>query len=193
MESFDKQFTQLLKNGDDRAAFGLLYDQYWEKLFLFLVKVLRDQDDAIDIVQETFIALWEQRIQLDDVTSLRAYLFAIARYKTMQYIRRYARHDDNLESLTAFLSRHEQNPEELMMQTELQKQIDEQVQQFPAKMRTVFMLSRQENLSHREIAAKLNISDKTVKKQISNSLKLLRLKINDQYFSLLSILLLKFF
>jgi len=193
MESFDKQFTQLLKNGDDRAAFGLLYDQYWEKLFLFVVKVLRDQDDAIDIVQETFIALWEQRIQLDDVTSLRAYLFAIARYKTMQYIRRYARHDDNLESLTAFLSRHEQNPEELMMQTELQKQIDEQVQQFPAKMRTVFMLSRQENLSHREIAAKLNISDKTVKKQISNSLKLLRLKINDQYFSLLSILLLKFF
>jgi len=193
MESFDKQFTQLLKNGDDRAAFGLLYDQYWEKLFLFVVKVLRDRDDAIDIVQETFIALWEQRIQLDDVTSLRAYLFAIARYKTMQYIRRYARHDDNLESLTAFLSRHEQNPEELMMQTELQKQIDEQVQQFPAKMRTVFMLSRQENLSHREIAAKLNISDKTVKKQISNSLKLLRLKINDQYFSLLSILLLKFF
>src|SRR5690606_30515825 len=161
-----------------------------EKLFVFVVKVLRDQDEAIDIVQETFIALWEQRAQLDDVGSLNAYLFAIARYKTMQYIRRNNNREDYLESLTAFLTRHEQNPEELMMLTELQKQIDDEVQQFPAKMRAVFTLSRHENLSYKEIAAKLNISDKTVKKQINNSLRLLRLKINDQYLPLLTFLLL---
>lgn len=189
MENFEKQFIQFLEDNNDQAAFAMLYECYWEKLFFYVGKVLQNKEETIDVVQETFIALWEQRENLANVTALKAYLFAIARYKSIQYIRKHLHRKDYLDSLTAFLTHHEQSPEELMMRDELQEIIEEEVQRFPAKMRAIFTLSRQENLSHKEIASKLNISDKTVKKQISNSLKLLRLKINNHYLPLLCLLL----
>lgn len=189
MENFEKQFIQFLQEGNDRAAFEVLYEGYWEKLFFYVVKVLQSQEEAIDIVQETFIAMWEQREHLTNVAALEAYLFTIARYKSLGYIRRNIHRRDYLSSITAFFARYEQSPEELMIGDELQEIIDSEVQRFPAKMRTIFTMSRQENLSHKEIASKLHISDKTVKKQISNSLKLLRLKIHNHYLTLLFLFL----
>lgn len=189
MEHFEEQFIGFLEDGDDRSAFALLYEHYWEQLFHYAVKAIQDKEDAIDIVQETFIALWEQREQIASLQSLKGYLFAIARYKSLHYIRKYSHRADYLDSLTAFLVHHEQNPEELLMAGELEKLIDDEVQKLPKKMRAIFTLSRHENLSYKEIAEKLKISDKTVKKQVSNSLKLLRLKINKHYLPLLIFLL----
>jgi len=189
MENFEKQFIQFLEDGNDQAAFAMLYESYWEKLFFYVVKVLQSKEESIDIVQETFIALWEQREHLSNVAALKSYLFAIARYKSLLYIRRNIHRRDYLNSLTTFLIRYEQSPEELMIGDELEEIIEDEVQRFPAKMRTIFTMSREENLSHKEIASKLHISDKTVKKQISNSLKLLRLKINNHYLPLLFLFL----
>ncbi|WP_353183388.1 RNA polymerase sigma-70 factor [Parapedobacter lycopersici] len=189
MEHFERQFIGFLADGDDRSAFALLYEGYWEPLFLYAARAIQNKEDAIDIVQETFIALWEQRQQVPAVQSLKAYLFAIARYKSLQYIRKHIHREDYADSLAAFLTRHEQSPEELLMADELQQLIDDEIQQFPKKMRVIFTLSRHENLSYKEIAEKLQLSDKTVKKQISNSLKLLRLKITNHYLPLLVFLM----
>lgn len=189
MENFEKQFIQFLEDDNDQAAFAMLYDRYWEKVFFYVVKVLQNKEDAIDVVQETFVAFWEQREHLPNVAALNAYLFAIARYKSLLCIRKHIHRRDYLNSLTAFFNQYEQSPEELMIGDELQDVIAGEVQRLPAKMRAIFTMSRQENLSHKEIAAKLHISDKTVKKQISNSLKLLRLKINNHYLRLLFLFL----
>ena len=189
MEQFEKKFIDFMASGDEKSAFELLYTRYWEQLFCYAAKAIGNKTDALDIVQETFIAVWEQRHQVTALQSLKAYLFAITRYKAIRYIRKHAHRTDYLDSLTDFLQRHEQSPEELYIAHELQTLVDAEIQQLPKKMQAVFMLSRQENLSHKEIAEKLAISDKTVKKQISNSLKVLRLKIIGNHLPLFVFLL----
>ncbi len=161
----------------NEAVFSKIYNLYWEDLYGYIIRVLQDKEDAMDVIQETFISLWQQRDTLTGVQSLKSYLFAIARYKALKCIRSNIQKHDYLTSLLDFFMRQEESPEELMIARELRGIIDAQIERLPPKMREVFILSRQKNLSYKEIAASLNISDKTVKKQINNSLKLLRLKL----------------
>lgn len=182
-------FIQFLSSGDDKA-FSELYDRYWEPLFGYVMHVLQDKEDSMDIVQDTFITVWQQRTSLGNVQSFKAYIFSIARYKALRYIRMNIRKRDYLSSLLNFLQAHDESPEELMINGELQSIINTEVANLPPKMREVFLLSREQRLSYREIAAKLNISDKTVKKQISNSLKLIRLKMEGDLPSALMLLIL---
>lgn len=183
----DSVSLRLLKQGD-RQGFSKLYGMYWEMLFHYVMRVLHDKEDAMDVVQETFISLWQQRDDLGEVQSLPAYLKAMARYKALKSIRSNLRKHDYLESLLECFAQHEESPEGLMVANELRGIIDKEIEHLPAMMRRVFILSRQENLSYKEIAAKLTISDKTVKKQISNALKILRSKINDPYITPLLLL-----
>lgn len=178
---------QLLRQGD-RQAFTELYDRYWEMLYRYVVSVLRGRADAMDVVQDTFVALWQQRDTLDGVGSLPAYLKAMARYKALKSIRTHIREHDYLESLLDFFNQHGESPEDLLVANELRDIIDSEIERLPTMMRQVFILSRQENLSYKEIASKLIISDKTVKKQISNALKILRTKVNDPYITSLWLL-----
>lgn len=145
----------------------------------------------MDIVQETFIDLWQQRSALTKVSSIKSYIFSIARYKTFRYIRLNIEKRDYLTSLVEFFDEYEKSSETKLFTEELQGIIDAEVANLPQKMREVFFLSREKNLSYKEIAEQLNISDKTVKKQISNSLKILRLKLNNHnYLTLLVALIL---
>jgi len=184
-------FIQFLSSGDEKA-FGDLYNGYWEPLFSYVMRVLQDKEDSMDVVQDTFITVWQQRTTLGNVQSFKAYIFSIARYKAIRHIRMNIRKRDYLCSLLNFLQAHDESPEERLISGELQSIISAEVANLPPKMREVFLLSREQRLSYREIAAKLNISDKTVKKQISNSLKLIRLKIEgDTSSALLLLIILK--
>jgi len=181
----DTIVAQLLRQGDEKA-FSILYDTLWESLFSYVIRVLQDREDSMDIVQETFIDLWQQRKALTNVSSIRSYIFSMARYKALRYIRLNIEKRDYLSSLAKFFDEYEKSSEAKLFTEELQGIIDAEVANLPQKMREVFFLSREKNLSYKEIAEQLNISDKTVKKQISNSLKILRLKLNDHnYLTLL--------
>ncbi|QNL51072.1 RNA polymerase sigma-70 factor [Olivibacter sp. SDN3] len=187
--SLSESTSLLLLRQGDRQAFSKLYDLYWEMLYCYVVRVLRDKEDAMDVVQDTFISLWQQRAALGEVQSLQAYLKAMARYKAMKCIRDNIRKHDYLESLLDCFTQHEESPEGLMVAHELRGIIDAEIERLPTMMRKVFILSRRENLSYKEIASKLVISDKTVKKQISNALRILRSKINDPHVTSLLLLL----
>lgn len=167
---------QYLINGSEKA-FAALYDHYWESLFNYVVGVIQDKDDAMDIVQDTFITLWKQRSSLNGVKSLNAYVHAIARHKSFRHIRDNIQKRDYLLSLVDYFINHEESPENLLISKEVQDLIDAEIDLLPPKMREVFLLSREEQLSYKEIADKLNISDRTVRNQISNSLRVLRQKI----------------
>lgn len=182
-------FVQFLSSGDEKAFAGL-YDRYWEPLFGYVMRVLQDKDDSMDVVQDTFVTVWQQRTTLGNVQSFKAYIYSIARYKALRYIRMNIRKRDYLSSLLNFLQAHEESPEDQLITGELQSIINAEVENLPPKMREVFLLSREQHLSYREIAAKLNISDKTVKKQISNSLKLIRMKMEGDAPSALLLLIL---
>lgn len=188
MSTEENTFAQLLKKGDQNA-FSMLYDALWEPLFGYVIRVLQDKEDTMDVIQETFVDLWLQRSMLAEVDSVKSYIFSIARYKALRHIRLNIKKRDYLRSIVQFFSDYEESVEGQLIAKELQYIIDAEVANLPSKMREVFVLSREKNLSYKEIAQQLNISDKTVKKQINNSLKILRLKLNDSNRSALLLVL----
>ena len=161
---------------NDQAAFTAIYQRYWQLLFREAMNVLRAQKEAEDCVQELFIALWKRRETLAVTTSLKAYLQTAIRYKCIDRIEQHMIRGGYLKDFAVFQSQYQAVPsvENDLYARELAATIDGLMVKMPDKMREVYRLSRHEQLSHREIAERLNISEETVKKQIYLALKLLK-------------------
>lgn len=174
----EKELFHLLCKGD-KAAFDQIYSMYWQRLFVYVVKVIRDREAAEDIVQEIFVSLWLRREEIAEQSSLSGYLFTAARFKGISYVQAQLKKGKHEESLITHFNSRQDTLNEFIEAKELHTIIDDEIEKLPAKMRDVFVLSRREQLSHKEISEKLQISDKTVKKQINNALKHFRLVLNQ--------------
>ena len=189
----DSELISLIQ-GNDRDAFTEFYNRHWEGLFTIALKVTKDDDESSDIVQDIFINLWLKRLDLGEIQSINSYLFHAVRNKSLMYIRKNIVRNDYLKSLSLHFSEVRDSLGEQQAANELAVIIDKEVESLPAKMREVYLLSRKEHLSHKQIADQLNISEKTVKKQIGNALKHFKGKLDDHSIisiSILSILLFK--
>lgn len=175
----------------NKSAFDKLFNQYWDEVYQYVMKVLGDHDDTSDILQATFLALWEQRQKLKQIESVRAYIFSIARFQAFNHIRRSKYQMTLKESILCYFNEAAVSPEDLFISAEMEGLICKEINSLPPKMKEIFVLSREDGFSYKEISIKLNISENTVKKQISNSLKYLRLKLDDKHFC--SILLFMWF
>jgi RNA polymerase sigma-70 factor (family 1) len=161
--------------GGDQEAFSCLYRRYWEPLFVTTVKVIRSKEDAADIVQEVFLSLWNRRSELSLTGSLAAYLQTSVRYKAIHYIEKNVTRRNYLEMLTDLAAAGSPPSAEALLQVkEIREAVSASVENMPSKMQTVYRLSRQEQLSHKEIAAQLGISEETVKKHIQHALHLIK-------------------
>ncbi|PPL03403.1 RNA polymerase sigma factor [Parapedobacter indicus] len=173
----------------DEQLFSDIYDHYWERLFRYVIRILPDEDDVADVLQETFVTFWELRNQLERVKSVKSYLFTIARNLAFKRFRERAKEADFADRLVRHYGEADESTAESLYGKELNEWFDREVERLPERMREVVVLSRKEQLSYKEIAERLNISDQTVKKQISKSLKLLRLKLDEEYIPYLMLLL----
>lgn len=171
----DQELASRLKGGSD-DAYKEIYKRYWGVLFQHARKMLRSDEAAKDIVQDVFTALWIKKNDLDIYHKLSSYLYSAVRYKIFDFIDKGKVRGSYLQSLEKFIEQGEFTTDDLWLQKELAIQIEKEIDALPVKMREVFILSRKFDLSHKEIAKKLNISDQTVKKQIYNALKILRPK-----------------
>lgn len=172
----DKRLVELIGMGN-RSAFDVVYERYWERLFLYLVKVIRDEDEAQDILQDVFISIWNRRHTLNEVECLSAYLFTATRFKGLSYFKKLATQGRLIEKLPEYFTAEHFSPAEFHIAKELSITIDKEIESLPDKMKAVFILSRREELSYKEIGKTLQISDNTVKKQVHNALKIIRLKL----------------
>jgi RNA polymerase sigma-70 factor (family 1) len=163
----DQELTGLLRTGD-RAAFREIYDRYWKLLFRAAFQASRDREDSLDICQSLFLWLWENRQAVHIATTLKGYLLTAVKYKIANLIRQGKFREtlfENLEELDA----RRYSETELEIQ-ELKALINQLIHDLPERCREVFLLSRDEQLSHKEIADKLGLSEKTVDAHISNAL-----------------------
>lgn len=171
-----------------REAFVDLFHSYWEPLFIYVMKVLKNEDDAEDVLQDVFTKIWEQRAQLGHIQSIRAYLFTMVRNGALRFIASNQQRHRFLDQLADFFGEMERKTSDDQLELrELRALIDGQVQLLPKRMREVFLLSRRDDLSHREIAEQLAISEKTVKKQVNYALKSIRAKL--RLYKLITIIL----
>ncbi|RZK81110.1 MAG: RNA polymerase sigma-70 factor [Pedobacter sp.] len=178
--SSDNDLLSLFKEGD-RTAFKLIYERYWQLLFVAACKIIKDEDEAKDVVQEVFISLLNKGSDTDIQGNIANYLYSAVRYKVLDHISKKKVRENYLDSLGEFTSAGIYSSDLPLIEREMNREIEKEIQNLPVKMKEVFELSRKEDLSHKEIAKILNISDKTVKKQISNAIKLLKPKFTNYY------------
>lgn len=172
----DEDLLLLFKAGE-RAAYEQIYNRYWAIMYVYARKIMADADDAQDIVQEVFTYLWHKGAELVIKTSLPVYLYTAVRYRIFDLLDHRKVRTDYKAYLQQFIDEGEYITDNQLREKELVAVIEREVALLPAKMREMFEMSRNEGLSHKEIAEKLGVSDLTVKKQVSNAVKILKGKL----------------
>ncbi|WP_316804451.1 RNA polymerase sigma-70 factor [Pedobacter nototheniae] len=169
----DRELVILLKNGN-QTAFTEIYNRYWRVMYGHVYKMLLDKEEAKDVIQELFSSLWIKSEAIPTEVALSAYLYVSARNKVLNLIRKNKYQQLYLNSLATYLNEASTLTMDVLNERDLAAAIETEIQQLPPRMKQVFELSRKDNLTHQEIANQLGISSETVKKQIHNSIKVIR-------------------
>lgn len=173
----DQELASLLKKGD-HLAYAEIYNRYKAVLYRHALRILNNKEEVNDIIHELFLTLWVKREEMEVTVKLSSYLYSSIRNRILDYISRNKFVTNYIDSIQEYIQRAVPQTDQQVRLKELTALIEKEVAALPEKMREVFEMSRNQELSHKEIAEILNISDKTVKKQINNALKILRPKIN---------------
>lgn len=170
----DKILLNLMREGD-MASFNILFDKYWKMLYSTVFSVCSDREVCSEIVHDIFLNLWLKREKLQ-IESFKAYILASARYHVYRHVKNTRRHSleyrEDLEN-----SGHVAiNDGDLNISyKDLEKSVDKELEELPRRCKEIFTLSRREQLSNDEIAARLDISKRTVENQLTHALRHLRL------------------
>ena len=176
-ECSDEELMDLLKQ-QDQFAFTEVYNRYWTFVYSHIFKMLKDEEEAKDSVQEVFSNLWLKADQLKSNQNLAGLLYRSSRNHVFNLIEKNQVRQNHIQSLTEFVNTVDPNTVDQIDEKQLQAIIELEIAKLPPKMRRIFELSRKDELSHQEIAHKLDLSYQTVKKQVQNALKIIRPKIN---------------
>jgi RNA polymerase sigma-70 factor (family 1) len=159
---------------DDTEAYKALFDRYWEQLYLFAWKRLKSKQDAEDVVQHVFMKIWEHRNAKNISFSLQAYLYKSVSYEVIGSLKKMAAATEDIDGLTeGVLPVFSETLSKLDLK-ELNALIEAEILSLPLRMQQVYRLSREDDLSIKEIATKLDISEQTVKNQLTIALSRLR-------------------
>ncbi|NLR78432.1 RNA polymerase sigma-70 factor [Chitinophaga eiseniae] len=169
----DLELVNLIKSGNKRA-FAQIYDRYFGVLYLHAYRQLRDKDEAKDLLQDLFSYLWSHRESLSPSSNFSHYLYMSVRNRVLNILAHKYVEDKFLLSLSHTGSRAEAVTDHRARERQLAVIIEQEIQLLPPKMREVFELSRKANLSHKEIAVRLGLSEQSVRSHVKGALRLLR-------------------
>lgn len=172
----DQELLLLLRAGDWNA-YEQIYHRYKFILHNHAWNKTRNREESQDIVQEIFTVLWAKREKLDVNTNLAGYLYTSLRNYILNQIVHKSVQDKYIASIQSFVDQDTENTDHRVRENQLKAQIEREIDALPARMKEVFRLSRRENLSHKQIAELLGTTEQTVKKQMTNTLKVLRGKL----------------
>lgn len=173
----DLELIQLLQ-ASDHGAYTEIYNRFFPLLFVHAVKKLQDRDQAKDLIHEMFTKLWIRRESPLTDTNLVGYLYTLLRNRILDFIGhqqveiRYIAHLKKMSSI-----QNTTRTDALIREKEMSKHIDSEIDALPSKMRTIFLLSRKEQLSYQEIASQLSTTENNVSKQVNNALKILKVRL----------------
>ncbi|MGF7042854.1 RNA polymerase sigma factor [Mucilaginibacter lappiensis] len=172
----ETELVILIKAGDIQA-FDEFYKRNWRALYQMAYRSTCSQEDAKDLVQTVFISLWNCRCSINPERYNTSYLFRILKNNIINFYKQDSARKKRLENLLHPDSTNHYTNEDNLIAKELSVVIEGEIRELPKKMQEVFILSRQQNLSVSEISETLNITQRTVKNQLSNALKILRTKL----------------
>lgn len=176
--SEEECLTRLIRG--DRSAFNMIYRKFSRLLFCFSVKLVKDEQLAMDIVQDVFLKVWEKRKDIRLESAFSAYLLKIAHNHILNGIRKGIHHEKYKQYQVAHTTNADHTTENQIVFRDLFKTTQFVIDQLPEKRRQVFKLSRDHGLSNREIANQLHLSVRTVENHIHKALIFLKEKLVNE-------------
>lgn len=169
----DDELVILLKQ-DDRKAYAEIFNRYKAPLYIFAYKKTGDREEAKDLVHELFVSTWKKRMEANMPSGLAPYLFGMLKNRIFDLFKHKKVTERYLDTFQYYLNTENNNTDHLVRHNELNELIEKEIAALPEKMRRVFELSRKTNLSRKEIAEELNVSEQTVKSHLFHALKILK-------------------
>ncbi len=181
----DDALLELLKY-QELNAFEEIYRRYWKRLYSMSYKRIQSREISEELVQDIFTSLWASRATVK-ITNLSAYLFTAVKYKVINHLEKeMSRRSYSESQLVAALEAN--FTEEAVLLEDLNDALEKAIHKLPAKRQMIFKLHRQENLSMKQVASQLGISEKTVENQYGKAMKMLKLNLKHFTFSTLILL-----
>lgn len=186
----DQELFHLLQD-DDRGAFAEIYNRYKGPLFIHAFHRLRDREECKDLIQQLFAVLWDNRNSIILNGHLSGYLYTAVRNRVFKIIARQNVASNYIDAIAQIADAGTCITDHRVRENQLMQIIEKEIAGLPPKMREVFELSRKNYWSHKEIAEQLELSEKTVRNQVNNALKILRVKLGTLVILICSLLLIK--
>lgn len=173
----DFDLTEQLKQGS-HEAYTEIYERYFGVLYIHACKRMYDHEEARDLVQEIFINLWSRREFLVPEKGFAPYLYSSVRNRLIDLMSKQTTYSKYISSISALSDQSVCITDHAIRERQLAAIIEKEINALPPRMREVFILSRMNHFSHKQIAEQLKTSELTVKTQIKHSLKILRSKLH---------------
>lgn len=165
-----EEIIRRLKN-EDKSAVDELFGYYYPRLYHFSKSILKIENEIDDILQEVFVKIWLNRQKIGNAETFNAYIFTITKNKVLNLIRNNLRDQAFMDKLYLRTVAEEYYAPDPVEFDEIKVRIDKIVANLPERRHQVFVLSRTEGLSNKDIAQQLNISEKTVEDHITHAIK----------------------
>jgi RNA polymerase sigma-70 factor (family 1) len=185
----DPEIVNAIRRGDE-AAYERTFRNYYERLCHYANSLLKEEDEAEEVVQTVFLTIWEKRADLEITLSLKSYLYRAVHNHCLNRFKHAGVREAHREYTQHYIPQSYESVTEVIHANELEERIERAVSQLPEQCQIAFRMSRFEELKYQEIADQLGISIKTVENQIGKALKILRNALADY---LPTLLLLAFF
>lgn len=163
----------------DDQAFEHLFKSHFKALHSYALAILKDEDTAEEIVQQMFLKFWEKRELLNIQSSVKAYLYKCVYHDSLNFLKHEKIKTKYQDFASYTMNNHQEPASSKIEMTELEYRIAQALNELPEQCRTIFQLSRFEELKYREIAEQLGLSVKTIENQMGKALKIMRLKLAD--------------
>lgn len=185
----DSEILEGLINGNS-SAFRKCFEKYYDDLCNFVNLYVRDEATSEDIVQDIFFYLWKNRSSISINSSFKHYLFYSAKNKSLNHLRNQRSHASKEQDTIYVEDFVSDSTNQDIAAAELSNLLNAAISKLPPKCKEVYLLSRDENLTNKEISERLGISVKTVENQMTIALRKLKETLQDYNNMLVGILML---
>lgn len=187
IQNLDSDILLAIRQGNERV-FETIFRKHYQALCNYACGILKDMDDAEEVVQSIFMKFWEQRESIEINVSLKSYLYRAVHNTCLNRLKHLKIQEVHKQYVGNFFEENHDSATDLMDKVELESRIAEALEKLPEQCRLIFKMSRFEELKYQEIADRLGLSIKTVENQIGKALKIMRTELAD-YLPIMFILL----
>lgn len=173
--NLDKILHELAKNNEEPLE--ELFNYYYPRLFNFSKSILKIEDGIDDSLQEVFVKIWQNRKNITSSATFNSYIFTITKNLLLNELRRQLNSENLKEQVKKLSVSPEYSLSEQIEYNDLKTKVDQIIGELPERQKEIFKLSRNEGLSHKEIAEKLGINTKTVEYHIGLAIRHIRLNL----------------